>query len=47
MHLGVKNIKLGPRLPAFISQNVLKLLQEKFAIEGIKGVNEDIPSLTS
>ena len=32
LHLGIKNIKLGPTLPAFISPNVLNYLVEHFAI---------------
>jgi hydroxylamine reductase len=30
LHLGVKNIRLGPRLPAYITPNVLKILEEKY-----------------
>lgn len=35
LHLGIKNIRLGPALPAFISPNVLDVLIEKFGIRGI------------
>jgi len=42
LHLGVKNIKLGPSLPAFISPNILKVLVEKFNIQPIKTVEEDL-----
>ena len=42
LYLGVKNIHLGPTLPAFLSPNVVKVLTEQFGIAGIKTVNEDI-----
>ena len=42
LFLGVKNIHLGPTLPAFLSPNVAKVLVEKFNISGITGVEEDI-----
>lgn len=45
LHLGVKNIHLGPRLPAFVSENVLNLLQEKFGIGTISDVDSDIKAL--
>jgi len=35
LHLGVKGIRLGPALPAFVSPNVLKVLQEKFDLQPI------------
>ncbi len=37
LHLGVKNIRLGPALPAFVSPNVLQLLQEKYNLMPTKG----------
>jgi hydroxylamine reductase len=40
--LGVKNIHLGPTLPAFLSPNVTGVLVEKFGIGGITNVEEDI-----
>lgn len=40
--LGVKNIHLGPSLPAFLSPNVTKVLVENFGITGISSVEEDI-----
>ena len=43
--LGVKNIKLGPTLPAFVSPNVLKVLIEKFNISGINDVDSDMKEL--
>ena len=41
LYLGVKNIHLGPRLPAFLSPNVAKVLVENFGIAGIGTVDED------
>ncbi len=45
LHLGVKNIHLGPTLPAFLSPNVAKALVENFGIGGISSVEEDIHSM--
>ncbi len=42
LFLGVKNIHLGPTLPAFLSSNVVKVLVDKFNIGGITEVEEDI-----
>lgn len=42
LYLGVKNIHLGPTLPAFLSPNVLNLLVENFGISGIGSVEDDI-----
>ena len=42
LYLGVKNIHLGPTLPAFLSPNVAKVLVEKFGIAGIGTVEEDL-----
>ncbi len=42
LFLGVKNIHLGPTLPAFLSPNVAKVLVETFGIAGIGTVDEDI-----
>lgn len=42
LYLGVKNIHLGPTLPAFLSPNVAKVLVENFGIGGITSVEEDI-----
>ena len=42
LYLGVKNIHLGPTLPAFLSPNVGKVLVEKFGIAGIGTVEDDI-----
>ncbi len=42
LYLGVKNIHLGPTLPAFLSPNVAKVLVENFGISGIGTVEEDM-----
>ncbi len=42
LSLGVKNIHLGPALPAFLSENVTNVLVENFGIAGIGEVDEDI-----
>lgn len=42
LYLGVKNIHLGPTLPAFLSPNVAKILINTFGIAGIGNVDEDI-----
>ena len=43
--LGVKNIHLGPTLPAFLSPNVAKILVDNFGISGIGTVEEDLANL--
>lgn len=45
LHLGVKNIHLGPTLPAFLSPNVAKVLVENFGIGGITNVADDIKNM--
>ena len=45
LSLGIKNIHIGPTLPAFVSPNVLKTLQESFGLGGITTVDEDIKNL--
>ncbi len=42
LYLGVKNIHLGPTLPAFLSPNVAKVLVEQFGLSGITTVEEDL-----
>ncbi|MDD2269799.1 MAG: hydroxylamine reductase, partial [Eubacteriales bacterium] len=42
LYIGVKNIHLGPTLPAFLSPNVAKVLVENFGISGIGTPEEDI-----
>lgn len=45
LYLGVKNIHLGPTLPAFLSPNVAKVLVENFGIGTISNVEDDIKNL--
>jgi len=45
LHLGIKNIRLGPTLPAFISPNVLNYLVENFGIAPITTSEEDLKQL--
>jgi hydroxylamine reductase len=45
LHLGIKNIRLGPTLPAFISPNVLSYLVENFNIAPITTPEEDLKAL--
>jgi hydroxylamine reductase len=45
LYLGVKNIRLGPSLPAFITPNVLKVLVDNFNIIPIKTVDEDLKAI--
>lgn len=45
LHLGIKNIRLGPSLPAFITPNVLNVLVENFNIMPIKTADEDLKAI--
>ncbi|MBW2096247.1 MAG: hydroxylamine reductase [Deltaproteobacteria bacterium] len=45
LYLGVKGIRLGPTLPAFVSPNVLNVLVDKFDIKPISTVEEDIQAM--
>lgn len=45
LYLGVKDIHLGPTLPAFLSPNVAKVLVENFGIGGITTVDEDLKKM--
>ena len=45
LHLGIKNILLGPTLPAFLSPNVLNFLVEKYNIGSISTPEEDLKKL--
>jgi hydroxylamine reductase len=45
LYLGIKNIRLGPSLPAFITPNMLKVLVEKFNIMPIKSAEEDLKAI--
>jgi hydroxylamine reductase len=45
LHLGVRNIRIGPTLPAFLSPAVLTLLNEKFNLMAIKTADEDLAAM--
>jgi len=45
LHLGVKGIRLGPTLPAFVSPNVLNVLVENFNIKPTTTVDEDVAAM--
>ena len=45
LYLGIKDIRLGPSLPAFISSNILNVLVEKFNIMPIKTADEDLKAI--
>jgi len=42
LYLGIKNTHIGPTLPGFMTPNVLKVVQEKFGVQTIKTVEEDM-----
>ena len=46
LHLGVKDIMLGPTLPAFVSPNVLNVLVENFNIKPNSDVENDLPMIS-
>ncbi len=45
LHLGIKNMRLGPSLPAFVSHNVLKVLVDKFSLMPITTPGEDLAAI--
>ncbi len=45
LHLGIKNIRLGPTLPAFVSTNILKFLAENYGISPITTPEEDMKAI--
>jgi len=45
LHLGVKGIRLGPTLPAFVSPNVLKVLVDNFDIKATSEVEADVEAM--
>ncbi len=47
LHLGVKNIHIGPALPAFITPNVLGVLVDKFNLTPIGNVDADLKKFLS
>ena len=46
LYLDVKQIRLGPTLPAFLTPNVIKVLVEKFALQPMGSVEEDLAAIT-
>jgi len=42
LHLGIKNIRLGPTLPAFVTPDVLNVLVENFGIKPVGTAQEDL-----
>jgi hydroxylamine reductase len=45
LYLGIRDIRIGPSLPAFITPNILKVLVEKFNIMPIKTADEDLKAI--
>jgi hydroxylamine reductase len=45
LYLGIKDIRLGPSLPAFITPNVLNVLVQNFAIKPITTPDEDLKTI--
>jgi hydroxylamine reductase len=45
LYLGIKKIRIGPSLPAFVGPNVLNVLVEKFQLTPIKTAEEDLKSI--
>ena len=45
LHLGIRNIRLGPTLPAFVTPNVLRVLNEKFNLMPIKTAAQDLKDI--
>jgi hydroxylamine reductase len=45
LHLGIRNIRLGPKLPAFVTPPVLQVLVDKFAIKPIGNVADDLAAM--
>jgi hydroxylamine reductase len=47
LYLGIRNIRLGPSLPAFVTPAVLKVLVEKFNIMPITTAEKDLKTILS
>lgn len=45
LHLGIKNIKIGPTLPAFITPNVFKILQDNYNLKSITTPEQDLKEI--
>lgn len=42
LHLGIKNIRIGPTLPAFLTKDVVKLLENRFGLKVVSSPDEDL-----
>ena len=45
LHLGIRNIRLGPSLPAFVTPAALAVLSEKFALKRVTTAQEDLRTI--
>jgi hydroxylamine reductase len=45
LHLGIRKIRLGPTLPAFLSPNVVSVLVKQFDLMPIDSVEKDVPAM--
>jgi hydroxylamine reductase len=45
LHLGIRNMKIGPSLPAFVKEPVFKVLQEKLNLQPITTVEKDLAEI--
>ena len=45
LHLGIRDIRIGPSLPAFLGPNVLAVLQEKFNLQPITTPQQDLEAM--
>jgi len=45
LYLGIKNIHIGPTLPAFVSPNILNVLVENYGLQPIANVSDDLEKL--
>jgi hydroxylamine reductase len=45
LHLGIKNMRLGPTPPAFVTANVFKVLQDNYNLQLITTPDEDIKAI--
>ncbi len=45
LHLGIKDIRIGPSLPAFIGKNVLNVLVENYALKPITNAKDDLATM--
>lgn len=45
LHLGIRNIRIGPRLPAFVTPAILKVLVDNFNVMAIGSVEADLAAM--